>query len=115
MPLRYRLFCLLLTLPACVAVASDREDINSSLDAFHRAAAASDYQAYEALMTEDVVFLGTDGSERWQGEEVRAFARPRFERGDGWEYGPVSRNIDSSANGAVAWFDEALDNDGLGR
>lgn len=115
MTLHYRLFCVLLALPSCLALAGDREDINSSLDAFHQAAAASDYPAYEALMTDDIVFLGTDGSERWQGEEFREFARPRFERGDGWEYVPVSRNIEVSSNGAVAWFDEALDNDGLGR
>jgi ketosteroid isomerase-like protein len=115
MPLGYRLFCLVLALTSPLVAAGDREEINSSLDAFHQAAAASDYPAYEALMTDDVVFLGTDGSERWQGDEFREFARPRFERGDGWDYVPVSRNIDVSGNGAVAWFDEALDNDSLGR
>lgn len=106
--------CLALLLTSSLTVANEREAINRALDAFHRAAADSDYDAYIALMTDEVVFLGTDGSERWQGEEFRQFARPRFESGSGWEYVPVSRNIDVSDNGAVAWFDEALQNESLG-
>ena len=65
-------------------------------------------------MTDDVVFLGTDGQERWQGQAFRDFAQNRFESGKGWVYKPVSRNVDLAVNGAVAWFDEALDNADLG-
>lgn len=106
--------CLFLCLATSFAAADEREAINRALDAFHKAAADSDYDAYVALMTEQVVFLGTDGSERWQGEEFRQFARPRFDSGKGWEYLPVSRNIDVTRDGAVAWFDEALKNESLG-
>ncbi|MEP1470334.1 MAG: nuclear transport factor 2 family protein [Halieaceae bacterium] len=111
--IRYVLYLVLL-LTAPLAVADEREAINRAVDAFHKAAADSDYDAYVALMTEEVVFLGTDGSERWQGEAFREFVRPRFESGKGWEYLPLSRNIDLTGNGAVAWFDEALQNESLG-
>lgn len=105
---------LVLLLVPLLAAGDDRQEINQALDAFHRAAATADYPAYVGLMTEDVVFLGTDGKERWQGAEFRDFARPRFENGDGWVYVPVSRNVDISTNGDVAWFDEALENASLG-
>ena len=106
--------CLVLLLFPLLAAADERDAVHRALDAFHQAAADSDYEAYVALMTEEVVFLGTDGSERWQGDGFRQFARPRFESGKGWAYTPLSRNIDIAHNGAVAWFDEALQNKSLG-
>ncbi|QFU75297.1 DUF4440 domain-containing protein [Halioglobus maricola] len=87
---------------------------NNVLDAFHRAAAEADLDTYFSLLTEEVVFLGTDGTERWQGDEFREFARPHFESGRGWEYRPLSRNVAYSEDGDIAWFDEALEHDKLG-
>lgn len=103
-----------LLLVPLLALGDDRQEINQTLDAFHQAAATADYPAYVELMTDDVVFLGTDGEERWQGAAFRDFARPRFESGEGWTYVPVSRNVDIASHGAVAWFDEALENATLG-
>ena len=95
------------------ADSGEQQRINLTLDAFHQAAATGDFDTYLTLMTEDVVFLGTDGTERWQGAAFRDFAQPRFAQG-GWRYVPQSRNINLNARGDVAWFDEALENDGLG-
>lgn len=84
------------------------------LDQFHAAAAQADLETYFGLMTDEVVFLGTDGSERWQGDEFRDFVRPRFEAGKGWEYQSDDRHILFSSDGALAWFDEALSHAELG-
>jgi ketosteroid isomerase-like protein len=107
-----------LALVACIAVAGtalgDESAPDATLDSFHRAAAGADTAAYFAAMTDDVVFLGTDGTERWQGSEFRDFAAAHFDAGRGWTYVPVQRDISISANGDVAWFDELLQNEGLG-
>ena len=87
----------------------------STLDSFHQAAARADIDSYLAAMTDDVVFLGTDGSERWQGQAFRDFARTHFNAGRGWTYNPVARNITVAADGKTAWFDETLHNDNLGQ
>ncbi len=103
----------LAALPA-LARADAEGEVNAALDGFHAAAAAANQDAYEALMTEDVVFLGTDGSERWQGEAFRRFVGDNFSRGRGWQYTPTQRNVSVSADGRTAWFDEALENASLG-
>ena len=106
-----------LALVACLALsgaALGDESAAAALDGFHRAAANADTAAYFAAMTEDVVFLGTDGSERWQGSEFRDFAAANFNAGRGWTYVPIQRDITVSASGDIAWFDELLKNDTLG-
>ena len=108
---------LLILITACIGAKADlgeQQRIDQTLDAFHLAAATGDFDTYLTLMTEDVVFLGTDGTERWQGAAFRDFAQPRFAQG-GWRYVPQSRNIDLNTRGDVAWFDGALENDGLGK
>ncbi len=47
--------------------------VSLTLDDFHRAAANADSGAYFATLTDNVVFLGTDASERWQGQDFRDF------------------------------------------
>ena len=107
-----------LALVACIALAGpvrgDESAPEATLDSFHQAAANADAAAYFAAMTDDVVFLGTDGSERWQGNDFRDFAAAHFSAGQGWTYVPLRRDITVSANGDIAWFDELLQNDGLG-
>jgi ketosteroid isomerase-like protein len=112
--------CLLGTLFAALiqvlpAQAQPERGVNLALDAFHAAAADADFAAYSALMTADIVFLGTDASERWQGDAFRDFARPHFESGAGWTYLPEQRSVLLSADGRTAWFDELLQHEKLGR
>ena len=97
------------------AIAQTGRDIDRVLDAFHAAAASADFDTYSALMTSDIVFLGTDAGERWQGDEFREFARPHFESGVGWTYLPEQRSVVLSDDGSTAWFDELLQNEKLGR
>ncbi|WP_187276626.1 nuclear transport factor 2 family protein [Parahaliea maris] len=88
--------------------------MDAVLDRFHNAAAESDFVSYREQMTDDIVFLGTDATERWQGDTFFDFARPYFEQGRGWTYIPRERRIDIAPSGDVAWFDELLDNQKLG-
>jgi phosphohistidine phosphatase SixA/ketosteroid isomerase-like protein len=85
-----------------------------ALDDFHDAAAVGDASRYFALLPDDAVFLGTDGTERWTGERFRAFAQPYFERGSAWTYVCLARQIDVDAGGQFAAFDETLDHDAYG-
>ncbi len=70
-------------------------------------------------MTDDVVFLGTDKTERWVGDEFIEFCRPYFngptEYGEGaWTYRPVEWHISFSDDGRTAWIDESLINESYG-
>ncbi|WP_188109802.1 nuclear transport factor 2 family protein [Pseudohalioglobus sediminis] len=106
-----------LTLLACLLpnlLMASEVDIAAALDRFHAAATAADEDAYLAEVTDNMVFLGTDASERWQGQAWRDFVHQHFSEGQGWEYRLQRRHITLSADGASAWFDELLDNDQLG-
>lgn len=93
--------------------------IDSVVDTWHRAAATGDLKLYTSLMTDDVVFLGTDKTERWVGDEFVEFCKPYFkgpvEYGQGaWTYRPTKRIIAISEDGTTAWFDEELVNETYG-
>lgn len=90
----------------------ERAAVERALDAFHRAAARADGEAYFALLAEGAVFLGTDASERWDREAFRAYASPYFARGTGWTYTPTERHV--WVAGGTAWFDERLTNEKYG-
>lgn len=91
-----------------------RVTVDQTLNAFHAAAANADYAGYFANWTGESVFLGTDATERWEGDAFKAFARPYFERGQGWTYLPRKRNVSVSEDGRTAWFDELLENEKYG-
>ena len=110
-----RLIVLLGLLFVMQARADTPEEVGIILDAFHRAAAESKFEDYVALMSDQMVFLGTDGTERWQGQAFRDFARPYFDSGEGWTYIAGERHVTLSPDGQIAWFDEALENAKLGR
>ena len=105
-------FCLLVSAGLS---ADPRENIADTLSQFHAAASRADQAAYLGLLTDDVVFLGTDGTERWQGQAFRDFVESHFSKGRGWTYTLADREITISPRGNTAWFDELLDNENLGR
>ena len=84
------------------------------IDDWHDAAAHSDEPRYFGHMTADAIFLGTDATERWDVAAFRAYAHPRFAEGKGWVMHATSRHVTFAADGATAWFDEALDARNLG-
>jgi ketosteroid isomerase-like protein len=106
-------FCLLLASPGLSA--DPRVNIADTLNQFHAAASRGDQAAYLGLLTEEFVFLGTDGSERWQGQAFRDFVGAHFSKGKGWTYTLADRQVEISPRGNTAWFDELLDNERMGR
>ena len=94
--------------------ARDEKAVETVLDGGHAAAAAADETRYFDRFAPDGVFLGTDATERWTVEEFRRYAHPHFAKGKAWSFRAVSRHVTFSENGAVAWFDEALDTPNLG-
>ena len=94
--------------------ASAQAAVGAVLDDWHAAAAAADEPRYFKHFAPDAVFLGTDGSERWTVEEFRRYAHPYFAKGRAWTFKPAGRHVLISRDGAVAWFDEALDTPNLG-
>lgn len=97
-----------------IAHGDDIALIDETLDSFHQAASRADTDAYLDAMTDNVVFLGTDGSERWQAEQFRAFVSNRFATGKGWTYIPLQREVTIAPDAQTAWFDESLVHESLG-
>ena len=97
-------------LPHGIAAQSPDGDIaavEEVLDALHQAAARADFDAYFG-------FLGTDATERWDRQEFMSYARKPFAEGRGWTYTPIERHVYLGPEGVAAWFDERLENAGLG-
>ncbi|MBK8100587.1 MAG: nuclear transport factor 2 family protein [Planctomycetes bacterium] len=98
----------LASLHATTALNGTAAAVSDVLDAFHDAAARADEDSYFAIFPDDGVFLGTDATERWPGSEFKAFAMPWFQKDSAWIYVPQRRHVTVAADGAFAWFDEAL-------
>lgn len=86
-----------------------KQKLDSILDNWHQAAGSADFDTYFGLMTGDAVFIGTDATEYWAGEEFRSFAKPYFDRGKAWNFTALERNIYVNEGEKLAWFDELLD------
>ncbi len=109
--MKVRLFSIVLMLWNVVLFSqkSDKETINSVLDAWHNAAAEADFDAYFDKMTQNGVFLGTDATENWQNQEFRNYSKPFFDGGKAWSFSAIERNIYLNEEKNFAWFDELLD------
>ncbi len=118
-PLSIALFAVALSLAAAGSLDGQNrpaalDSIAAVLDDFHDAAADADFDRYFAHFTTDGVFIGTDATEHWTTDEFRVYAKPSFDAGRGWTYVPRVRHVYLSPDGSTAWFDEILDNAGLG-
>ncbi|WP_348824048.1 nuclear transport factor 2 family protein [Flavobacterium aestuarii] len=85
-----------------------KEQINRTLDAWHKAAAEADFKAYFGMMDNDAIYIGTDPSENWDMEGFKAFAKPYFDKGKAWEFKVMERHVYMDNSGKLAWFDELL-------
>lgn len=89
-----------------MAVRADDATVEQVLDALHERAAAADFDGYFDLYHPHAVFLGTDRAEYWPLDDFKAYAKPRFEAGQGWSYAPTERFVHVA--GDTAWFEERL-------
>jgi len=96
-----------------LAVAQTSPD--ATLDALHKAGADANPAVFEALLAPDVVFLGVDGAPRLEGQSARDFFSKHLMQGSAWVYRSSERETRLSPDGSVAWFDETLQHDQLGR
>lgn len=85
-----------------------KEQINSVLNQWHKAASDANFNAYFKLMDQQSIFIGTDPEELWNKQEFMDFAKPYFDRGKAWSFSSVERNIYMDKNQKYAWFDELL-------
>jgi len=83
--------------------------ITKTLDDWHAAAGAANFDAYFGLMTDDAVFIGTDATENWQRDEFMNYSKPHFDKGKAWNFTTVERNIYVNDDAGLSWFDELLD------
>jgi ketosteroid isomerase-like protein len=84
------------------------QKINTTLDAWHKAAADAKFDAYFNLMTADAVFIGTDATENWNKKEFEIYAKPHFDKGKAWSFTAIERHVYFDKSGKTAWFDELL-------
>ncbi len=98
---------------SCVSVHNAQEkvqqQINNTLDAWHKAAAEANFNNYFDALTEDAIFIGTDATEHWNKTAFQAYAKPYFDKGKAWSFTALERHIYFSKDKKLAWFDELLD------
>ena len=86
------------------------EELDRLMNKWHKDVVALELDAFFFLMSEDFHYLGTDPDERWSKEEFKKFCEPYFlEKKQTWNFKPIIRNWDISADASFAWFDENLD------
>ncbi|PZX95044.1 hypothetical protein DOS84_00295 [Flavobacterium aquariorum] len=86
----------------------EKEQVNRTLDAWHKAAAEANAKVYFGMMTDDAIYIGTDPTENWDLKAFKAFAKPYFDRGKAWDFKALERHIYFDKSGKLAWFDELL-------
>lgn len=85
-----------------------KEEINLTIDHWHKAAAEANYKNYFDVLSEDAIFIGTDATEYWNKTAFQNYAKPYFDKGKAWSFIAIQRHIYFSADQKTAWFDELL-------
>lgn len=93
----------------CVSRDAERVTIDSLMNIWHHAAAVADEEVFFGFMTPEAIYIGTDPTERWLRDELRAWSEKYFARESAWAFTPLSRHVELSADGTLAWLDELLD------
>jgi len=88
--------------------ADEKEQVNITINAWHKAAAEANFDEYFGMMAEDAIFIGTDPTENWNKKAFQAYAKPYFDKGKAWSFKAIERNVYFDKSGRIAWFDELL-------
>ncbi|MGV9002409.1 nuclear transport factor 2 family protein [Flavobacterium sp.] len=104
---------LLLILSACGSKKSvpltEEQTINNFLNDWHKAAATANFNNYFDAMADDAIYMGTDATEYWNKTQFEAYAKPNFDKGKGWVFTTLERNLQYSDDKKTVWFNELLD------
>ncbi|MFT5917602.1 MAG: thioredoxin-related protein [Bacteroidia bacterium] len=93
----------------CLQAQSNSEkEINSMMDAWHKAAATADEDVFFGSMTENCIYLGTDKTEHWQRDELKKWSEKYFQRDKAWAFTSIERQVSIEKKGKYAWFNETL-------
>lgn len=87
--------------------------VNAFVDEWHDDAANARL-AYFDKIAADGVYIGTDRTELWKRDEFKAWAKKQFERKSAWSFKATRRNVYSTPDGSLIWFDELLDTPNMG-
>lgn len=85
------------------------EKIAAVLDELNATAANANFTGYFNLFAPESTFIGTDATEVWDKSEFMTWAKPYFDKKSTWKFLSLQRNIYTSKDGSLAWFDELLD------
>jgi hypothetical protein len=109
---RLILACMLSLSSACALAANAdaalTRQVNTFVDAWHDDAAHA-RMAYFDKIAPDGVYIGTDKTELWHKDAFKAWAKKYFERKSAWAFKATKRNVYTSGDGKIVWFDELLD------
>lgn len=109
---RLILACIIALSAACASAADAdpalAKQVNAFVDAWHDDAAHA-RMAYFDKIAADGVYIGTDKTELWHKDAFKAWAAKYFERKAAWAFKASKRNVYSSGDGRIVWFDELLD------
>lgn len=86
----------------------EKDKVNQTIDAWHKAAGEAKFDTYFDLMAENAIFIGTDATENWNKKDFKIWAKPYFDKGKAWNFSALERHIFFDQTGKVAWFDELL-------
>ncbi len=103
----------ILSIAAAGALAADADgaltkQVNAFVDAWHDDAAHA-RMAYFDKIAPDGVYIGTDKTELWHKDAFKSWASKYFERKSAWAFRATKRNVYTSGDGKIVWFDELLD------
>lgn len=88
---------------------AQKKNINKLLDDLNTFAANADFKNYFDLFAEESQYIGTDATEIWDKKQFMDYAKPHFDKGQGWNFKSLKRTVYFSKDGNYAWFDEILD------
>ena len=90
-------------------VENSKKEVNALLDKWHKDATETDFDAYFDAIADNGIYIGTDATENWNKKQFMAFAKPYFDKGKAWSFTALERNIFTSEDKNIIWFDELLD------
>lgn len=103
--------CLLLSAAGAWAQPADaalKQQVNAFVDEWHDDAAHA-RMAYFDKIAKDGVYIGTDKTELWHKDEFKAWAKKYFDRKSAWAFKAIRRNVYTTPDKHIIWFDELLD------
>ena len=84
------------------------KQVNAFVDTWHDDAANARMAFFDKI-AKDGVYIGTDKTELWHKDEFKTWAKKYFERKSAWAFKPIRRNVYTTPDKHIIWFDELLD------